>query len=72
MTEEDERVPRVVRRNPTVPAAKLCPNCLSQLKRGSGLGGWLLPQDYYCPKCGYKGYAYLESREDDKEGVPLD
>jgi len=70
MTEEDERVPRVVRRNPAVATAKLCPNCLSRLSRGSGLGGWLVPQDYFCKKCGYKGYAYLEDR-DDGEGEPL-
>ena len=24
------------------------------------LGGWLIPQDFECPNCGYTGYAYLE------------
>ena len=67
MSEDDERVPRVVRRNPTAPAPKLCPRCLSVLSRGSGLGGWLVPQDYYCTSCGYKGYAFLESRPESGE-----
>ncbi len=54
--------PRVVRRNPTKPVTKFCVNCLSPLEKGSQLGGWLVPQDYYCSRCGYKGYVYLEDR----------
>lgn len=63
----DEAVPRIVRRNPSKPVAKYCVNCLSLLEKGSQLGGWLVPQDYYCKNCGYKGYVYLEDRrsEDD-------
>jgi hypothetical protein len=26
----------------------------------SKLGGWLVPQDYYCSKCGYAGTVFLE------------
>jgi hypothetical protein len=62
----DERVPRIVRRNPSKPVTKLCVNCLAPLYAGSELGGWLVPQDYYCKKCGYKGYVYLEDRRSDE------
>jgi hypothetical protein len=65
----DEGLPRIVRRNPSKPVTKLCINCLSPLERGSELGGWLVPQDYYCKNCGYKGYVYLEDRRsEDAEG----
>jgi hypothetical protein len=58
--------PRFVRRSPIAKVPRLCPNCLTVLTMGSGLGGWLIPQDYYCTKCGYKGYAFLEQeRKDD-------
>ena len=56
-------VPRIVRRSPIARTPKLCPNCLSLLSPESGLGGCLIPQDYYCPKCGYRGYAYLEQEK---------
>lgn len=46
---------------------KLCINCLSPLQKGSELGGWLVPQDYYCKNCGYKGYVYLEDRRSEDE-----
>jgi hypothetical protein len=66
----DEGLPRVVRRNPTKLVKKLCVNCLTPLEKGSELGGWLVPQDYYCSNCGYKGYVYLEDRrgEDAAQG----
>ncbi len=60
-------MPRIVRRNPSKPVTKLCVNCLSPLSKGSELGGWLVPQDYYCKKCGYKGYVYLEDRRSEDE-----
>lgn len=63
----DEAVPRIVRRNPSKPVAKFCVNCLSRLEKGSALGGWLVPQDYYCKNCGYKGYVYLEDRRSEEE-----
>jgi hypothetical protein len=51
------------------PVSKLCPRCLQPLQRGSRLGGWLVPQDYYCTKCGYHGTVYLEpERKVDEEG----
>lgn len=55
--------PRVVRRSPLAPTEKLCPKCLEPLHRGSKLGGWLVPQDYYCQKCGYAGTAFLEKAD---------
>jgi len=58
--------PKVVRRSPLTPRRKLCPRCLTPLKRGSKLGGWLIPQDYYCTNCGYRGTAYLESTGEDE------
>ena len=66
-SESDEAMPRLVRRNPSKPVTKFCINCLSPLEKGSELGGWLLPQDYYCKKCGYKGYVYLEDRRREDE-----
>ena len=67
--DSDERVPRIVRRNPSKPVTKFSVNCLAPLKRGSQLGGWLVPQDYYCEKCGYKGYVYLEDRRSEDEAA---
>ncbi|MDV3277528.1 MAG: transposase [Nitrososphaerales archaeon] len=52
--------PRITRRSPVRPTSKLCPKCLKPLQKGSKLGGWLVPQDYYCTSCGYKGTVYLE------------
>lgn len=63
----DEAMPRLVRRNPSKPVTKYCINCLSPLEKGSQLGGWLLPQDYFCKKCGYKGYVFLEDRRSEDE-----
>jgi hypothetical protein len=60
MTEPSEGKPRVVRKSPLEPVVKLCPKCMEPLQRGSKFGGWLIPQDYYCDKCGYKGVVYLE------------
>ena len=57
----DEREPKLARRSPFVLATKLCPRCLSPLEGGvSKIGGWLIPQDYYCTKCGYSGTVFLE------------
>ncbi len=65
--DSDEGMPRLVRRNPSKPVTKYCVNCLAPLEKGSELGGWLVPQDYYCKKCGYKGYVYLEDRRSEDE-----
>src|SRR2546426_4418598 len=56
--------PKVVRRSPLTPRQRLCPRCLSALSRGSKLGGWLIPQDFFCPTCGYRGTVFLESSEE--------
>ena len=53
--------PRLVRRKVLAVVPRLCPSCLASLQRVSELGGWLTPQNYYCPNCGYHGYAYLEA-----------
>ncbi len=62
--QEDSRMPKLVRRKVLAAVPRLCPNCLKQLRPGSELGGWLTPQDYYCPNCGYRGYAFLEANPD--------
>jgi len=61
--------PRVVRKNPMIPTTKLCPRCLKPLQKGSKLGGWLVPQDYYCEACGYQGTLFLE-KEEASQGDP--
>jgi len=63
--EPGEREPRLARRSPFTPARKLCPKCLSPLQESGGIGGWLVPMSYYCPKCGYHGTMFLEQ---EKEG----
>ena len=57
----EPEAPRFVRRGVLAIAPRLCPSCLTPLRRVSELGGWLVPQDYYCPNCGYQGHAYLEA-----------
>lgn len=39
---------------------KFCPSCLSELEAKSPFSGWLVPDYYYCLKCGYSGYVALE------------
>jgi transposase-like protein len=62
--QEDAGMPRLVRRKVLAVVPRLCPRCLSQLRPGSELGGWLTPQDYICPSCGYRGFAFLEATPD--------
>jgi hypothetical protein len=40
---------------------------LGPLQKVSELGGWLTPQDYYCPRCGYRGYVYVEEDTEEKK-----
>lgn len=56
-----------VRRRSLAGRQKLCPQCQSELKIGSPLSGWLVPNFYICEKCGYSGYVALEEapKEDD-------
>ncbi|MEM1524698.1 MAG: hypothetical protein QW372_06260 [Nitrososphaerales archaeon] len=39
---------------------KLCPNCLNELKLESPLAGLIVPESYFCDKCGYSGSVALE------------
>ncbi len=64
-----DREPTLARRSPFVLSTKLCPKCLAPLTARSELGGWLVPQDYYCTKCGYAGTAYLEKDADAGSGT---
>ena len=62
---EDDAL-RFTRKSPLAPTRKLCPKCLNPLQVGSELGGWLVslaivPPDYFCSKCGYRGMVYVES-----------
>ena len=59
-SDPDESLPGLSRKSPFTLINKLCPRCLKPLQRGSKLGGWLIPQDYVCPECGYRGTVYLE------------
>jgi len=56
----DEEGLNVSRKNPFTPVDRLCPRCLKPLQRGSRFGGWLIPQDYVCGSCGYRGTVFLE------------
>ena len=60
MSESEEGKARIARKSPLEPSVKLCPKCMEPLSRGSKFGGWLIPQDYYCANCGYRGIIYLE------------
>ena len=62
-------MPKFVRRNPSKPVTKFCINCLTPLEKGTALGGWLLPQDYYCKNCGYRGFVYLEDRRSEDQAA---
>jgi hypothetical protein len=55
-----EKGPGLTRKSPFALTLKLCPKCLKPLQRGSRLGGWLVPQDYFCPECGYHGIVFVE------------
>jgi len=69
MEDEEDFAPKLVRRKVFENVPRLCVKCLTPLERISELGGWLVPQDYYCPNCGYKGYAYVEAaRGGEKKG----
>jgi hypothetical protein len=58
--EKDLEMPRLTRKSVFARTVKLCPRCLKPLEGQSELGGWLVPQTYYCRNCGYSGAAYLE------------
>ena len=54
-----EREPRLARRSPFVPEAKLCPRCLKPLKVFNRDLMGFVPSEYSCPSCGYVGSVYL-------------
>ncbi len=66
---EDREIgkPRLVRRKVFANRPRLCVVCLTPLEKLSELGGWLIPQDYLCPKCGYRGYAFLEEAPNERK-----
>lgn len=45
---------------------KLCPRCLTPLKPVP-LTGYILPEEYYCPNCGYRGHIAIELVDEDEE-----
>ncbi len=48
--------------------AKLCPRCGSpQLKLSSRFDIWLLPEQYLCGNCGYRGPIILEMDEEETD-----
>lgn len=57
--EPDGGGPRLARRSPFAPEAKLCPRCLKQLKVVNRDLMGFVPPEYYCPSCGYSGVVYL-------------
>lgn len=48
-------------RSPSDIAVKFCPKCGSQnVSLSSAFDMWLIPEQYVCKDCGYKGFAILE------------
>ncbi|MEM2729781.1 MAG: hypothetical protein QXL56_05195, partial [Candidatus Korarchaeum sp.] len=45
-----------------------CPLCGSlNIRKASPLSGWLLPDEYACPDCGYRGPVVGEVEVDEDE-----
>jgi hypothetical protein len=65
----DEREPMLTRRSPFEPARKLCPRCLTPLKANMGIGGFITPMNYSCPKCGYYGTVFFEGEGEPQKGT---
>jgi len=55
--------PKIKRASVTKKKNKYCPTCLGKLNPVLGLHGWLLPEEYECPSCGYRGPIGLEKDE---------
>jgi len=50
------------------PKPKLCPRCGSpKLRLSSRFDIWLLPEQYVCLNCGYKGPIVMELEEEKEE-----
>ncbi|MDA4111500.1 MAG: hypothetical protein OK439_03110 [Thaumarchaeota archaeon] len=56
-----------LRRRSLTRRKKLCPNCLSELHIATSVSGWLVPNYYFCSKCGYSGYVALEEMPKEKK-----
>ena len=63
-----EREPRLARRSPFVPEAKLCPRCLSPMNNTTGDLLGIVPAEYTCPKCGYRGPVFFVNDADEAHG----
>ncbi len=47
---------------------RICPVCGSRrLERASVFSGWLTPEVWFCPDCGYRGPVYGEIEVDPSE-----
>ncbi len=58
----------LTRRSPFAPARKLCPKCLTPLRAANGIGGFIVPMNYSCPKCGYYGTVFIEGESESQKG----
>ena len=56
--EEDNR--RISVRYKLGGSIKYCPMCLGPLEITNFVSASFVPTDYYCAKCGYSGFIYLE------------
>ena len=63
----EDREPRLARRSPFAPEAKLCPRCLSPLKNVTGDLLGFIPPEYHCDKCGYQGTVYVTGDKEARE-----
>jgi hypothetical protein len=61
--EESKEVPVKFRRR-GFSRLKLCPNCLSPVHPADSISGFILPEEYSCDKCHYRGHVFLERQED--------
>jgi len=52
------------------PTPKLCPRCASpKLRLSSRFDIWLLPEQYVCDNCGYKGPIVMELEKEETKQV---
>ena len=52
---------------------KVCPICESRnIRKSSQFDGWLIPELYVCPDCGYKGPIYMEIQIDENNIIGED
>ena len=63
-----DKEPRLARRSPFAPEAKLCPKCLSPVRSLTNDLMGFVPAEYYCEKCGYSGMVYVVKDKDELQG----